>query len=335
MTPYTSAHTDPNGAGDTRPTAFQILSDTGMKGRLTGKVIVITGASSGIGINTARTLAATGATLFLTARDIKKAEIALEGILERGRVSIVHLDNNSLDSVRVASDTILNQSNNKVNILIENAGVMGLPKRILTDDGYEMQFQTNHLSHFLLFQLLKPALLASSTSELQSRVVLVSSTAHRSTMLLSSDNYSFERGNYDPQVAYANSKLANIYMANEIERRYGSRGLHGLSVSPGTIETNITRNLPPDVVAQVLSDPSVVKILKSSEQGAATTVLAAISKDWEGKGGKYLQDCKEAERGEDDGNAFGVGFVKQTYDPETEARLWKDSLKLVGISEDA
>jgi hypothetical protein len=75
--------------------------------------------------------------------------------------------------------------------------------------------------------------------------------------------------------------------------------------------------------------------LKSVEQGAATTVLAAISKDWEGKGGKFLQDCKEAERGEDNGNAFGVGFVKQTYDPETEARLWRDSLKFVGISEDA
>jgi NAD(P)-dependent dehydrogenase (short-subunit alcohol dehydrogenase family) len=335
MTSYASAHTNPNGPGDARPTAFQILSDTGMKGRLTGKVIVITGASSGIGIETARVLSATGATLFLTARDIKKAETALEGILEQGRVSLVHLDLTSLDSVRVASETILNQSGNKVNILIENAGIMGLPTRTLTDDGYEMHFQTNHLSHFLLFQLLKPALLASSTSELQSRVVMVSSTAHRATMLLSSDNYSFEKGNYDPQLAYANSKLANIYMANEIERRYGSKGLHGLSLTPGTIETNITRSLPRDVVAQVLGSPSVAKILKSVEQGAATTVLAAISKDWEGKGGKFLQDCKEAERGEDDGNAFGVGFVKQTYDPEAEARLWRDSLKFVGISEDA
>jgi NAD(P)-dependent dehydrogenase (short-subunit alcohol dehydrogenase family) len=335
MASYTSAHANPNGAGDARPTALQILSDTGMKGKLSGKVIVITGASSGIGIDTARALSATGATLFLTARDIKKAEVALEGILERGRVSIVQLDNNSLDSVRAASDTILKHSKNKVNILVENAGVMGLPKRTLTDDGHEVHFQTNHLSHFLLFQLLKPALLASSTSEFQSRVVLVSSTAHRATTLLSSENYSFEMGNYDPMVAYAHSKLANIYMANEIERRYGSKGLHGLSLSPGTIDTNISRNLPHEAVVHVLGDPAVVKILKSSEQGAATTVLAAISKDWEGKGGKYLQDCDDAKRGEDDGNPFGVGFVKQTYDPENEARLWKDSLKLVGISEDA
>jgi NAD(P)-dependent dehydrogenase (short-subunit alcohol dehydrogenase family) len=335
MGKYTAAHVSPTGAGDARPTALEIVKDNNLEGKLTGKTVVVTGTSSGLGIEIARALSATGATLLLTARDMKLAEAALDGILEPDRVSLVHLDNTSFHSVRAAARTILRQSKNKVNVLITNAGVMGVPERTLTEDGHEVHFQTNHLSHFLLFHLLKAAMLDSSTPDFNSRAVLVSSSAHRATTLFDSDNYDFEKGNYDAQLAYAHSKLVNVYMANEIERRYGTKGLHGISVHPGAIgETKMSRHIGPEFVAQIMADPYLVSILKSHEQGAATTVLAAVGKDWEGKGGRYLEDAEEATRGEDDNQAFGVGWVKQTYDPESEARIWKDSLRIVGLVDD-
>jgi hypothetical protein len=111
-------------------------------------------------------------------------------------------------------------------------------------------------------------------------------------------------------------------MANEIERRYGAKGLHGLSLHPGVIgETNISRHVGPAFVAQIMSNSDIVRILKNHEQGAATTVLAAIGKEWEGKGGKCLEDAEEAKRGEDDCSALSFGWTKHTYDPKDEARL--------------
>ncbi|KAH8703166.1 short-chain dehydrogenase/reductase-like protein [Talaromyces proteolyticus] len=322
------------GTGKIRPTALEIIHDQGLLGKLAGKVIVITGATSGIGLETARALSATGATLFLTARDLEKAKTALTGILEPGRVSLVKMDNTSFASIRAAAANILALSNEKVNILINNAGIMGIEELKLTEDGYEMHFATNHLSHFLLFQLLKNALLLSSSPEFHSRVVAISSSAHRVWNLNESDNYNFQNGGYNHGVAYANSKLANIYMANEIDRRYGQQGLHATSLHPGGVNTNISRHLGSEFVAQIMSDEKLVQMLKTPEQGAATSVLAAVGKEWEDKGGKYLEDCEEAKRGEDDNDVFGAGYVRQTYDPVNEKRLWKDSLKMVGIAEE-
>ena len=334
MGPYTAAHANPQGAGDARPTALQIIRDEGVEGKFGGKVIVITGATSGIGLETARALSVTGATLFLTARDLKMAEIALAEVMEAGRMSLVEMDNNSFASIRTAAETILKESNNKVNILINNAGVMGVRGLKLTEDGQEVHFATNYLSEFLLFQLLKSALLASATRDFHSRVVNVSSSAHRAGNLPESDNYNFEKGGYSHEVAYANSKLACTYLANEIDRRYGSEGLRATSLHPGGIGTNISRHLGPEFVQYIMSNEAIVKILKSPEQGAATTVAAAIGKEWENKGGKYLEDCEEAQRGKDDNDTFGVGYVSQTYDQKNEERLWKDSLRIVGISTD-
>ena len=336
MGPYTAAHANPQGAGDARPTALQIVRDEGVEGKLGGKVIVITGATSGIGLETARALSTTGATLFLTVRNVKIAETALAGIVDvdTARVSLVEMDNNSFASIRAAAATILKKSNNKVNILINNAGVMGVQGLKLTQDGQEVHFATNYLSQFLLFQLLKPALLASATRDFHSRVVNISSSAHRAGTLPESDNYNFEKGGYSHEVAYANSKLASTYLANEIDRRYSSKGLYATSLHPGGIGTNISRHLGPEFVAFIMSNEAIVKMLKSSEQGAATTVIAAIGKEWEGKGGKYLEDCEEAQRGEDDGNTFGAGYVSQTFDQKNEERLWKDSLEMVGMSTD-
>lgn len=175
---------------------------------------------------------------------MKKAETALVGILEPGRVSLVEMD---------------------------NAGVMGIEDLKLTEDGHETHFATNHLGHFLLFQLLKPALLVSSTPDFHSRVVIVASSAHRSWSLNETDNYNFQKGGYYYELAYANSKLANVYMANELDRRYGQKGLHATSLHPGAINTDLSRHLGSEFVEQTMSYENILKIRKTPEQGAATT----------------------------------------------------------------
>jgi len=178
MSSYAKAHANPKGPGDARPTAMQIITDEGVEGKLTGKTIVITGVSSGIGIETVRALAATGATLYLTARNLSKAERALEDIFKPNQMELVQMDQASLTSVRAAAATILEKTS-RINILIANAGIMAVQNLQLTDSGHELQFATNHLSHFLFFELLKPALLAASSPDFHSRVIVVSSSGHR------------------------------------------------------------------------------------------------------------------------------------------------------------
>jgi NAD(P)-dependent dehydrogenase (short-subunit alcohol dehydrogenase family) len=158
-----------------------------------------------------------------------------------------------------------------------------------TKDGFETQFGTNHLGHFLLFQLMKDTLLKSSTPEFPSRVVSVASFGHRSSGIRF-DDYNFTKETYDPWASYGQSKTANIYMANEIERRYGSKGLHSTSLHPGTIATGLQVHMDPEVV-KLLVTPEIIAHMKNPEQGAATSVYAAISDEWKNKGGKYLSDC--------------------------------------------
>ncbi|KAF5025087.1 hypothetical protein F66182_2856 [Fusarium sp. NRRL 66182] len=331
MSRYAASHANPQGPGDARPTALQIIKDEGAEGSLKGKTIVITGVSSGIGIETVRALSLTGARLFLTARDLNKAQDALQGILDPSRMELVQMDQASLESVRAAAKQILAKTD-KINILVENAGVMGVQKLEYTKDGHETQFGTNHLSHFLFFELLKPALLAAVTPELSSRVVILSSAAHLIGSLNDSDNYNFQKGGYTPTGAYSQSKLANLYTANEIERRYGSQGLHATSVHPGGIMTDLMRHMSEEQIAAVIGNKDVPKQLKSPEQGAATTVWAAIGKQWEKTGGRYLEDCSEASYCPNPTSVFDTGYAKHAYDPEREARLWEDSLKLVGLA---
>lgn len=328
---YADAHKSPQGPGDARPTALDIVKDEGLEGKLADKVFLITGCSSGIGIDTSRALSVTGAKLFLGVRDIAKGQSALADILNPGRVELLKIDLNSLESVREAAQTFL-QKSKTLNVLINNAGVMATPKG-KTADGFETQFGTNHLAHFLLFQLLKSTLLASSTPSFNSRVVTLSSSAHRTSGILT-DDYNFEHTEYSPWVAYGQSKTANIYMANEIERRYGSQGLHALSLHPGGIMTGLQVHVSAALKESWSADGEVNLRVKSTAQGAATAVYAAISKDWEGKGGRYLEDCAESSPVQEPRTQMSPGYVPHAFDEEKEKKLWLDSLKMVGFEID-
>jgi len=325
---YAALHYDTKGPGDARPTALQIVKDEGLEGKLTNKVILVTGTSAGLGPPTVAALAATGATIYCAARDLEKAKKALSGI--DGKLELLEIDLASLASVRAAAEDFLRRSGGKLNILINNAGVMAIPEQRFTMDGHEMQFGTNHLGHFLLFQLLKPSLLASSTPDFPSRVVNLSSAGHRASGVhfgnLNLDN------EYSGWVGYGQAKTANIYMTNSIERRYGSEGLHGLAVHPGGIWTELSRHLPKEQFEGMKKTPGLETYMKSPEQGAATTILAAIGKEYEGKGGVYLEDC--GEWGPAKSVGIGMrGYVPHAFDPESEERLWVESSKLVGVPE--
>ncbi|OCL14683.1 NAD(P)-binding protein [Glonium stellatum] len=326
---YAAVHVSTNGPGDARPTALQIVQDEGLEGKLQGKVALVTGCSSGIGIETVRALAVAGATVYAAVRDLEKGKAALGDVLSSGRVELLKLDLSSLSSVRECAKEFLAKSNT-LNILINNAGIMACPEG-RTVDGFEMQFGTNHLGHFLLFNLLKPTLLASSSPSFNSRVINISSTAHRYSQI-HFDNISLE-GEYQPWIGYGQSKIANIYMANELDRRYGSKGLHALSVHPGGIVSGLQQYMPEEQLKQ-WDTPEVHAHMKSPAQGAATTVWAAISKEWEGKGGKYLQDCQVAEPVEEGYHQLSPGYEKYAYDPEKEKKLWKLSLEMVGLEDD-
>jgi NAD(P)-dependent dehydrogenase (short-subunit alcohol dehydrogenase family) len=171
MDRYAALHKNIKGPGDARPTALQIVQDENLEGKLTGRVALITGCSSGIGIETARALHATGATLSLTARDLGKAKSALPEIITSDRVHLLELDLMSLDSVRACTAKFLSKSQT-LNIFIANADVMACLEG-KTKNGFESQLGVNHLAHFLLFNLLKPTLLASAESQLPSRAIFL------------------------------------------------------------------------------------------------------------------------------------------------------------------
>lgn len=323
---YEAIHQSLGGPGDARPTAAQIVADNELQGKWSDKTILITGCSSGIGVETARALADTGATLYLTARDLNKAKNALGSILDSPRIQLLELDLNSLASVRSCAAAFL-KSSRTLNILIANAGIMANPEG-RTADGFETQFGTNHLAHFLLIQLLLPRLQDSTTAAFHSRVVILSSSAHRHGGINFS-NLNLE-GEYHPWVAYGQSKTANLYTASELERRYGSKGVHAWSVHPGLIMTGLVKHVPDEMLEAWAQSPDVGKVVKSVEQGAATTVWAAVAKDLEGKGGKYLENCQVAKPVQkEDFQEWDPGYLPYAYDQEKETLLWEKSVELI------
>ncbi|KAJ5350812.1 hypothetical protein N7541_008539 [Penicillium brevicompactum] len=310
-----------------RPTALQIVESDRLREKLTSKVIFITGCSSGLGVQTALALYETGATLYLTARDTGKARAALKDIIDSPRVQLSHLDLSSLASVRACANEF-KAASSTLHILIENAGVMACPEG-RTIDGFETQLGVNHLAHFLLFHLLKPVLLASSTPKFNSRVVILSSVAHQYSDVKFS-NINLE-GEYDSWKAYGQSKTANLWTANEIERRHGPSGLHAFSVHPGGILTDLQRHVPEEQKATWAKDAESSNYWKSPEQGAATTVWAAVSAELEGQGGKYLEDCSIAGPAD---SSQGKGYATWAYNSDAEAKMYAKTMEMLDLREE-
>lgn len=221
-----------------------------------------------------------------------------------------------------------------------------------TKDGFETQFGrhepkvswpillinyiagTNHIGHFYLFQLLKSTLLASATPESPSRVVSLASFGHRLGPVRFHDYNFDEADSYNPWTAYGQAKTANIYFANELERRYGSRNLHSTSVHPGGIWTGLQSHLGRD---QFEMTETTKRYMKSPEQGAATTIYAALSAEWKDKGGRYLSNCVEEKPFAHSGEPMFTGddgYETWAYNEENEKKLWVDSLKMVGLGDD-
>lgn len=183
-------------------------------------------------------------------------------------------------------------------------------------DGFESQFGVNHSAHFLIFMLVKDTMLKSSSPDFASRVVNVSSSGHMAGEV-QSGSHEFENGNYGLWVGYGQNKTANIYMADEIENRYGIEGLHNLSLHPGGIWTGLQKSIPAETMAEWKKRPNVDNILKRPEQGAATSVLAAVGKEYEGKGRLHLENCITAKPMEDEED----GYMAYASDREKEAEL--------------
>ncbi|KAI3392859.1 hypothetical protein diail_5034 [Diaporthe ilicicola] len=330
IAPYDKDHNDPNGPGDARPTALKVIRDQGLDGNLQGKVFLVTGCTSGIGLETARALHVTGADVFITGRDIKKGLEVVESITHDGKPGKVvfiamHLD--SLSSVRDAASKFL-QMSDRLDCLVCNAGV-GMHPKALTKDGFEMHFGTNHLGHFALFEALKDTILKSATPEDPSRLVMVSSRSHLASSVDLND-LNLENTTYDAHNAYGASKTANIWMANEVERRYGSQHLHATSVHPGAVASGLSRHVGEEFMKRLFGPPQVAKLVKTAGQAAATTVWAAVGREWQHRGGVYLADVQEGVPSETftEGRT-GPGYAPHAFNEENERRLWDLSVGLL------
>lgn len=330
MSRYADVHKNTSGPGDARPTALQIVRDEGLEGALTDKVFLITGTSAGIGVEVGRAIAATGARVFLAVRDLEKGKAACSSFLKPGQVDLILLDTSDMSSVRACAVEFLENSS-ILNVLINNAAIMATPTRIETKDGFEQQLATNYLGHFLLFWLLKDALLKGSTPEFNSRVVNVSSSGHHASEIIYHDFQLKAADAYNPFKAYGQSKLAQIYMSNYIDRVYGLKGLHATSLMPGGIASNLQKHLPESVHKDMKENPTTINFMKSPEQGAATTVLAAVGKEWEGKGGKYLENCQPSMPHPLIPGM--MGYKDYVYNSEKENRTWELTLETLGLQE--
>ncbi|KAL7787133.1 hypothetical protein V8C37DRAFT_412170 [Trichoderma ceciliae] len=334
MSRYAAVHVwdNLNGAGDARPTAEQIIKDAG-KQNLKGQVIIVTGVSSGIGASSARALAATGATLYLAGRSVSKAKTALPTIASAPNVHFLELDLASNASIKAFAAEFLKLSGGKLNVLLNNAGCI-ISERKVTVDGFERQFAVNHLGAFLLFALLKDALLSSASASNPSRVINLSSYGHRLGGIRWND-LNFEKADYNAYVVYAQTKIASIYTATEIDRRYGAQNLTAWSVHPGGIvESRFLDNSGWDkAVVDEMMKNWPAKLFKSNDQGAATQVWAAVSDDVlaDGVRGKYLEDCSVAVHKEQADNGDWKGYVEHTYDEADAKKIWEVSEKLLGV----
>jgi NAD(P)-dependent dehydrogenase (short-subunit alcohol dehydrogenase family) len=292
---------------------------------LSGKRAIVTGASSGIGVETARALADAGAAVTLAVRNTETGERVAAEIREgtgNGAVTVGALDLSDLSSV----GAFVAEWSGPLDILVNNAGVMAIQELTLSSSGHEMQFATNHLGHFALALGLHDSLAAATSA----RIVSVSSGGHlRSPVVFDDIDYAFR--DYDPFGAYGQSKTANVLFAVEATRRWAPDGIFVNALMPGGIATPLQRHLPAHYAEQALEAFRAAGTdFKSVEQGAATSVLLAASPLLDGIGGRYFENCNEAVLVDRRGGPGRGGVAPYALDPANAERLWELSLKLVG-----
>ncbi|MEM7139765.1 MAG: SDR family NAD(P)-dependent oxidoreductase [Actinomycetota bacterium] len=301
--------------------AFETTTDEVIAGvDLAGKIAVVTGATTGLGQETARALAAAGAHVVVCGRTTEKCEASMSAI--RDVVPGASLDSQEFDladlaTVRTGADALLAR-HERIDLLINNAGVMFTPEG-KTADGFETQFGTNHLGHFVLTNRLMPALKAAAPS----RIVNLSSAGHFTSDVLWDDPH-FESTDYDTFVSYGQSKTSNILFSVELDRRHGADGVRANAVHPGMIMTDLARHMGPgdfeelqDRASKRENGPGLPEF-KTLEQGAATSVWVAVSDEMEGVGAQYCEDASVSTPA-----AYAI-------DADAAERLWTMSEGFVG-----
>lgn len=288
---------------------------------LTGRTAIVTGGAAGIGIETARALASTGAAVTIATRDLEAAERAAADVSSttgNTQVRGALLDLTDLDSV----DAFVAGWEGPLHVLVNNAGVMDTPHRT-TKHGWELQLATNHLGHFALTLGLHDALAAARGA----RVVSVSSSGHASSPVVLED-LMFERRTYEPGLAYGQSKTANALFAVELTRRWADDDISADALMPGGIWTGLQKHWDPAALADLKERTKDLPVVKTPEQGAATSVLLAVHPEVVGSGGRYFEDCHEAEVV--DRLVDGVyGVLPHALDPAAATALWDRSLELL------
>jgi NAD(P)-dependent dehydrogenase (short-subunit alcohol dehydrogenase family) len=292
---------------------------------LTGKRAVVTGAASGIGVETARALAGAGAGVTLAVRDVEAgARVASDITATTGNADVTVARLELTD--RTSIDAFAESWQGPLHLLVNNAGVMALKDLELTREGYEMQFATNHLGHFALALGLHDALAADGNA----RIVSVSSSAHKSSPIIFEDLH-FGFRPYEPFLAYGQSKTANVLFAVEATRRWERDGITANALMPGGIATNLQRHVDPEYMERARAQAGGGIRFKTVEQGAATSVLLAVSPQLEGIGGRYFDDCDEAlplMRRDDAPDALH-GVAWYALDAAVAERLWEESLRML------
>jgi NAD(P)-dependent dehydrogenase (short-subunit alcohol dehydrogenase family) len=307
---------------DARSTAAEVIEGIDLSGRRA----IVTGGSSGIGVETARALASANAEVTLAVRSIEAGErIAGDITASTGNKQVLVAPLDLANQASIAG--FVASWDGPLHILVDNAGIMATPE-LSTPQGWELQFATNHLGHFALTTGLYDALAAAGGA----RVVVVSSVGHINGEVLF-DDINFERHPYDPWAAYSQSKTANVLFAIEAARRWAPAGITVNALAPGRIRTNLMRHIGDETNTAVpdrFQADSTDIPWKTPSQGAANSVLLAASPVVEGVTGTYFEDCQPADLA-----VPGIlkGVAPYAVNPTNATRLWDLSLELLGSAD--